>query len=335
MATHETSIQAAERASAAVHPWNTRADSTQCYPCLVVEDGFELRLVLMEWLAAQVAARGPLESARLETFTYRGERLRLIDQHGIWAPKGFHCALTIRTTFTPPNQIPPYVDREGEDGLDFYKYEGTDPNLATNRKLRACIETGLPLIWLRGVAKGVYLPDFPVYVVEDHPGSLEVALEVRSWQNVPILGEEPSEHSPERRWGVALTRTRLHQRVFHERVLHAYQGSCSICRLRHRELLDAAHIIPDSQSGGEAIVPNGLTLCKLHHAAYDANLLGITPDYRIKVREEILREEDGPMLLHGLKEVHGSKLAVVPRERKAKPDPERLAKRFQHFLGLT
>ncbi|MDA8397330.1 MAG: HNH endonuclease [Actinomycetota bacterium] len=292
-----------------------------------------MRLALMEWLAEQVRIHGPLDSARLQTFTYGGEPVRLVDQHGIWAPRGFHCALTIRTTFTPPNRVPPYVDREGEDGLDVYKYERTDPNLANNRKLRACIDTGLPLVWLRGVAKGIYLPDFPVYVREDHPGNLEVAVEVRYWQPLPILGEAPAEPGPERRWGVALTRTRLHQRVFHERVLHAYEGSCSICRLRHRELLDAAHIIPDSESGGDPIVPNGLTLCKLHHAAFDANLLGISPDYRVRVREEILREEDGPMLLHGLKEIHGSKLAVVPRERRAKPDPERLDQRFQRFLA--
>ena len=51
---------------------------------------------------------------------------------------------------------------------------------------------------------------------------------------------------------------RLHQATFRERVLHAYRTSCAICRLRHRELLDAAHILPDGHPRGEPVVPNGL-----------------------------------------------------------------------------
>jgi len=35
------------------------------------------------------------------------------------------------------------------------------------------------------------------------------------------------------------------------------------------ELLDAAHITPDTHPEGEPIVSNGLSLCKLHQAAFD------------------------------------------------------------------
>ena len=42
---------------------------------------------------------------------------------------------------------------------------------------------------------------------------------------------------------------------------------CALCRLRHQELLDAAHITPDSEAEGEPLVSNGVVLCKLHHAA--------------------------------------------------------------------
>ena len=71
------------------------------------------------------------------------------------------------------------------------------------------------------------------------------------------------------------------QRTFRERVLRAYQEQCAICRLRHQELLDAAHILPDGDPRGEPVVSNGLALCNLHHAAYDRNILGITPQLKV------------------------------------------------------
>src|SRR3989304_615457 len=40
-----------------------------------------------------------------------------------------------------------------------------------------------------------------------------------------------------------------------------FRQECAICRLRHEELLDAAHILPDGHPRGEPVVPNGLALC--------------------------------------------------------------------------
>ena len=113
-------------------------------------------------------------------------------------------------------------------------------------------------------------------------------------------------------------------------MLNAYQRHCAFCKLRHEELLDAAHIIPDNEAGGDPIVPNGLSLCKLHHAAYDRQFLGVRPDYVIEVRRDLLEEEDGPMLLHGLKGMHLQPL-FAPRKVDLKPDRERLQVRWERF----
>lgn len=113
--------------------------------------------------------------------------------------------------------------------------------------------------------------------------------------------------------------------------MRAYQSSCSFCKLKHAELLDAAHIIPDSDALGVPEVSNGLALCKIHHAAFDKNILGITPDYSIKVQHNILEEEDGPMLKWGLQEMNGRKL-VLPKDKKEWPDVTRLEKRYAEFL---
>ena len=119
-------------------------------------------------------------------------------------------------------------------------------------------------------------------------------------------------------------RVRLHQHSFRERVIEAYQSQCSLCRLRHIELLDAAHIIPDSEPEGEPLITNGIALCKLHHAAYDSFILSVSPDYVIHVRQDVLEEHDGPVLQHGLKELNGNRI-ILPRETKNWPNKDALA----------
>jgi putative restriction endonuclease len=58
--------------------------------------------------------------------------------------------------------------------------------------------------------------------------------------------------------------------------------------------------------------------------------MGISPDYEIEVREDILEETDGPILLHGLQQIQGQVLHT-PRPEDFKPDRERLEIRYQEF----
>jgi len=99
---------------------------------------------------------------------------------------------------------------------------------------------------------------------------------------------------------------------------------------RRKELLDAAQIVGDRDPCGDPVVRNGLAMCKLHHAAFDRHLIGIRPDYTGAVRRDILDEEDGPMLIHGLKGVDGSRIRV-PRGERERPDRSRLESRFEVF----
>jgi putative restriction endonuclease len=128
-----------------------------------------------------------------------------------------------------------------------------------------------------------------------------------------------------------MVKVRLHQRSFRERVLAAYRSQCAICRLRHRELLDAAHIIPDNLPESRPIITNGIALCKLHHAAFDSFMLGVTPDYIIQIREDILNEEDGPVLQYGFKGLHETKL-ILPPSRNNWPDRKALEWRYERFV---
>ncbi len=134
----------------------------------------------------------------------------------------------------------------------------------------------------------------------------------------------------QRRYVERLTKLRLHQPVFRARVLRAYDNACGVCQLRHPELLDAAHILADGHPRGLPVVPNGMAMCKIHHAAYDANILGVRPDLRIEIRMDILNEVDGPMLRHGLQDMHGASLSI-PRAHDARPDQLSLAERYEAF----
>jgi len=129
-------------------------------------------------------------------------------------------------------------------------------------------------------------------------------------------------------------RIRLHQRCFREKVLRAYQSQCSLCKLKHIELLDAAHILPDGDPESKPIVTNGISLCKLYHAAFDSLIIGITPDYKIEIRKDVLNETDGPMLQHGLKVLHNSNI-ILPKIKRDWPDKDLLDRRYQWFRNVS
>jgi len=289
----------------------------------------ELRAAAVSWLD-QVSALGSQTVTRdqLAAFEYAGTRRPLMAvQQGIWKPRDLTAALSIRTGFTRPGAAPPYLDAEGPDGLLRYKWRGTDPQHYENVALRTAMRERRPLLWFVGIAPGVYLPRYPVWLVAEEPADHQFVVAVDQGQRV-VGG--PVVDAAQRSYLERLTRLRLHQPVFRSRVLFAYEKQCSVCRLRHVALLDAAHIVPDSDPDGLPVVPNGLAMCKIHHAAYDANLIGIRPDLTVDVRADILAEIDGPMLRHGLQEMRDVKL-LLPRARDARPDTARLERRYRQF----
>ena len=252
-------------------------------------------------------------------FCFEGTRVPLCGPQGIFKPKLLDLPLSITTA---PNQ--PYNDFLSDDDILQYRYRGTDPSHRDNTGLRRAMNEKKPLIYLHGVVPGKYIAQWPVYVIGDNLQALTFTVDLS-----PAALAHESVMETTRGYGNTIARMRLHQRVFRERVLNAYQKQCALCRLRHASLLDAAHIIPDS-AGGEPRVANGLALCKLHHAAFDQNILGIRPDYSIEICLDILEETDGPMLKHGLQEMHDRKI-WVPRSAGDRPDPNALEQRYEEF----
>jgi putative restriction endonuclease len=233
-------------------------------------------------------------------------------------------ALTLTTSFRDP-----YADEFDPAGAFTYAYRAGPVDQPDNRALQAAFELSVPVIYFRALAPGQYFTYAPMFVTADDRAARAVILE----PGLPVQDttEAGLVSGPDvRAYATRDMRIRLHQHRFRQDVLRAYRHRCAICTLRERELVQAAHIVPDPDPEGIAAVVNGLALCAIHHLAYDRNVLGIDPEGVVHIAGRVLREHDGPMLTAGLQGFHGSHIEM-PRRTEERPDPIRLERRFAEF----
>lgn len=264
-------------------------------------------------------------------FKFEEKRVPLVSPQGIFKPQILP-EYPLSITTSPESKYP---DGFNDDGFLVYSYRGQDVNHKDNASLRKAMKDNVPLIYFHGIVTGRYVAVWPVFIVEDFPQNLsfkvtsdDLNIVKNSLEHNDIVRETGSEAI--REYITRGVKYRLHQSGFRERVLHAYREQCSFCKLKHLELLDAAHIIPDSEPEGKPIVQNGIALCKLHHAAFDSNILGVRPDFIVEVRKDVLDEHDGPMLQHGLQELNNRKI-ILPSQDNLRPDKILLEKRYEEF----
>ncbi|MGX9293709.1 HNH endonuclease [Tsukamurella paurometabola] len=291
----------------------------------------QLRAEIMEFLrhASNDQEHPIAKSSLLYDFKFNGAPFKIIDhQGGIRKPTGFTRAISL-TTYES-NEKFGYADGIGPDGFIRYSWQGESFDDYRNKAVRQLIGTDLGVPWFIKVSDREFQPVFPLRVVGEEPENKQFVL---AFEDIaPIFQSGSPIETALRAYVTRQTISRVHQRFFRSQVLSAYNDHCAICKLHHRKLLDAAHIIPDS-GGGEPSVVNGLSLCKIHHQAFDENMLGITPDYLVKIRKDILDEDDGPMLEHGLKRLHNGKLMYLPSSNKLRPSRDLLSSRYNEFLS--
>ncbi len=271
---------------------------------------------------------GMVSRQDVSEFNFAGERLRLIDpQGGIWNPSAswtltdpLRATLSINTTLSGI-----YDDQEISGGLWRYDYQAGGSE-GKNTKLRLAWELQLPVLWLRQQEpSGRYVP-YIVFVVDDFPNDnycfiapdLSLSMTIKTGNEI------------ERKYAERLMKQRLHQPAFRARVLNAYKVRCAVCNLQFGELLEGAHITPDSDPDSSTAVSNGISLCKMHHAAYDREFMGIDTDFVVQVRADILKITDGPMLQYGLQKMHEREL-ILPDLEFNWPDKVRLDQRYSKF----
>lgn len=71
---------------------------------------------------------------------------------------------------------------------------------------------------------------------------------------------------------------------FRRKIYDAYNHKCAMCGIA-LEVIEAAHIIPHSHELGTDEVDNGISLCALHHTAYDRSLIYFDESLNIKINE--------------------------------------------------
>ena len=84
---------------------------------------------------------------------------------------------------------------------------------------------------------------------------------------------------------------------FRQAIMGLYNYTCAVCRLRivtmdGESATDAAHIIPLCISHSND-VRNGISLCKLHHWAFDKGLISLSETYQVFVSPLVV--EQGPV----------------------------------------
>ena len=299
-------------------------------------DDHALRIAAFREVRRLADLNGDLTSRDLRAgFRFDGERIPLINpQRGIFKPTQMQFLLSIRTVFPRPGAKVWYDDQrhvhrqiyEGDEAVD-YAFMGQDADAAENRWLREAMQNAVPFIYFLGIAPGIYRALIPSFVIGWEPGSLKARIAF-SAEDESDLGVPQT--AAERRYALRQVKQRLHQASFREAVITAYRGRCALSGLREPVLLDAAHIIEDrNEQLGQPVVQNGIPLAKTHHAAFDAQLIGIDPDFKIHVSNRMLHQKDGPTL-EALKRLHSNRI-YLPSRAKDMPDRDRLAMRFEQF----
>lgn len=113
--------------------------------------------------------------------------------------------------------------------------------------------------------------------------------------------------------------------AFRREIMKMYNYTCAVCKLRvvtmdGESATEAAHIIPFSKVKNDD-VRNGISLCKLHHWAFDRGLISLNKSYRVIVSTLISEEGPTDWMLNSMRK----KRILLPKHKLLYPDQDALA----------
>ncbi len=265
------------------------------------------------------------ESELAKGFVCEGQVVLLKGPQGIFKPRQLTDGpLTLMSTLGSR-----YED-ELLDEANTVRYDYAPPSREyENEGLKNVMGAGKPVILLKQVKakpRPEYMVIAPLYVDGfDDPlrqFTLSTRADVQSRTESELHGEFVVREI-QKAYGETTVRTRLHQAYFRRDVLGVYRNRCCVCELRVRPLLQGAHIVPDAVAEGIAAVQNGLSLCSLHHAAYDRSIMRVRSDYTIAIRDEWIEIGD-QFARVSLSEFDGRSIRL-PSDPLHRPNPDFLA----------
>ena len=275
-------------------------------------------------------------------FEFQGQSMYFASRAiGIFKPRQMSAALSLKTVMPRAGRSTWYRDQEAHldtaTGLVPYDLARGRLSDASNRHLRLAFERRAPLIYFRATDPGIYEAIWPVWVEYFRLEQQQVLLAAPdtahgSVSSVRAAALPDADLVVETRYSSRQTRQRNHQAWFSSRTKSAYGYRCAFSGLPLRDLLVGAHIVPDSD-GGLASVTNGICMSTLHHAAFDAHLIGVDPELKVHIAPRVTKGRDGP-LLENLKALDGTALRR-PHDGRAHPNPDYLDRRFHKFQNAV
>ncbi|MDY5200766.1 MAG: HNH endonuclease signature motif containing protein [Sutterella parvirubra] len=144
-----------------------------------------------------------------------------------------------------------------------------------------------------------------------------------------VDGDVPAIPEIEETERVRMSTQRVGQNYFRAAVYAKMNGACAVTGSRIASLMDAAHVLPWSDFPEHRLdVANGLMLCKTLHAAFDAHLLGITPEGTVEISSRWLKHCGNDRELSYLESLRGSEVSLGTR---FVTPPELLEQRYEMY----
>lgn len=141
-----------------------------------------------------------------------------------------------------------------------------------------------------------------------------------------IHKKRPDKYVPveQKRTVITTREISIRSRGFRQAVIQAYDYSCALCGLKLNSPdgkiweAQAAHIVPHSVNGKDDIL-NGISLCRLHHWAFDTGWFSIENDYSVILskRWDMLPQNFGRM--RNLPVFNESSKIILPSDSNAYP----------------
>jgi putative restriction endonuclease len=188
----------------------------------------------------------------------------------------------------------------------------------------------VPLVYFVGTRPNWYRPIYPTFVEQDFPADLRVLLTFGKMRG-PYDEREPV-HIPDRSNGATSSARSSSAFIRHSSAAQSSPRIATAARSAASASSDSSMRRTSSATRTRPVSrwsANGLSLCSIHHRAFDHDLVGVAPNLKVHVSRRLLEDDDGPML-DVLKGFHGTTIEA-PTKQLWRPDPERLAVRFERF----
>jgi len=169
----------------------------------------------------------------------------------------------------------------------------------------------------------------PLETVPESEAALRKLCDVRENQDLELLPGQgivvSNGNLPPETEALGQVKLRLGQGYFRNAVLNNFGGRCGVTGLPLRELLVASHIVPWAADATERLnVRNGLSLSRLHDAAFDRGLITFDDEYRLVLSPVISRIPENRSVVEAFTNYAGQAL-LFPDDSIA-PDPALLAR---------